>query len=62
MKRAANGSMNMIISKTYAKKLEAQGKAKIENCTTRKSESPDATEYRLVTRYDVQRIDHYVEA
>lgn len=45
----------MIISKNYAKKLEKNGKAKIESATT----SLDGDSYAIVTRFDLQRVDHF---
>jgi hypothetical protein len=41
----------MIISKKYAQKLVREGKAKIEGRTT--------DGYIIITRYDLQRTDHY---
>jgi len=53
----------MIISKKYAKQLETSGKARIERdesgniVHTRIEGRP----YALVTRLDVQRMDHYLD-
>ncbi len=44
----------MIISKLTATKLAKSGKATIEDCTT----AMDGKTYRLVTRHDIQRMDH----
>jgi ASC-1-like (ASCH) protein len=46
----------MIISKKYAIQLVKQGKAKIEGKL-----KPDdrGTVYTIITRYDLQRTDHY---
>ncbi len=55
----------MIISKAYAQRLVREGKAKIED--TRTTDQPRWEDramgktYRVVTRYDVQRTDHYEE-
>ena len=45
----------MIISKSYAKKLEKNGSATIENSTT----EMDGDSYQIVTRHDKQRVDHF---
>ena len=48
----------MIISKKYAQKLVREGKATIENCATTGVE--EGRKAVLVTRHDVQRMDHYL--
>ena len=54
----------MIITKKYALKLVAEGKAKIEGRTTdapRWVERDFGTTYLIITRYDKQRTDHAVD-
>ncbi len=46
----------MIITKTYAKKLVKAGKARIEGYLT----ELDGEQYMIVTRFDLQRTDHYL--
>ena len=54
----------MIITKKYAQKLVKGGKAKIEGRTTDQARWQDrdmGKTYAIVTRYDLQRTDHYEE-
>ena len=54
----------MIISKSYAQRLVKAGKAKIHGRTTTAPRWIDrayGTTYVIVTRYDLQRTDHYKE-
>lgn len=46
----------MIITKATAHRLALQGNATIENCTVTLA---NGRTYVLVTRHDVQRVDHY---
>ena len=54
----------MIITKKYAQQLVRDGKAKIEGQTTDQARWQDrdmGKTYTIVTRYDLQRTDHYEE-
>ena len=55
--RNTNIEDNMIISKHTATKLANSSKATIEDCTT----EMDGKTYRIVTRHDIQRVDHFRE-
>lgn len=48
----------MTITKAHAQRLAQQGKATIEDCCT---VDGDGRRWRIVTRHDVQRVDHYRE-
>lgn len=54
--KTINKEAGMIISKNYAQRLIAAGKAKIE---TGVIDSDGQVRYIAITRYDVQRTDHY---
>lgn len=49
----------MIIKERTAKRLVSKGKATIEDCYTT---DDNGRRYRLVTRHDVIRTDHYESA
>lgn len=55
----------MIITKKYTQRLVKAGKAKLEDSrTTDQSCWQDRYQgktYRIITRYDLQRTDHYEE-
>lgn len=44
----------MIITRSYAKRLVREGKAVEDGYTI-----DDGQRYQIVTRYDIQRVDHY---
>lgn len=48
----------MVISKNHARSLEKQGRAKIEKGYIVLQGNGD--KYQMVTRYDLQRVDHYL--
>jgi hypothetical protein len=50
----------MIITRAYAQRLRRQGRARIEGMTTGGDRWPDEPHYVIVTRLDVQRVDHYL--
>lgn len=47
----------MIITKGQAIKLQTEGRATIEECCT----VHEGARFRLVTRHDTQRVDHFEE-
>ena len=53
----------MIISKNYGQKLLRQNKAIKVGCTTdqtRWSERGNGRTYQVISRVDIQRVDHYI--